>query len=270
MLESFIKIDGMVKRPYIAFLWAFILSIIAFFLTGVISYNIRINGTLLNLGGLISIILIILPSAYLATNLINNEELLEERLMVKKHKNKSLWKRHEKDMLIFLNFFFGATLAFAVSSFFLPHDFFQIQKTEIGRIIGVSSSITGRAVAGLSFSDIFFNNFGVLVLSFIFSFLFGAGLVFILTWNASLLGVRIAQLSGSIADIPSKSLPFLPHGIFEIASFVLAGLSGGIISFAILRERRKKTVFAKVLADSTLLFMLAVVCLAVGAFIEVL
>ena len=268
MLESFISLEQITKRPYLMFIWAFVLASIAFFLSTKVSFRFSLNGNLVNLSGLFSVIFILIPAAYFLTNLINREEEKEESYIRKKYK-KGIWERHEKDALVFLFFFFGLALSFAFWSFFLQGDFFQIQKIEINRIIGATGAITGSVTAGLSFIDILFNNMGVLGLSFIFSLLFGAGVAFILVWNSSLLGVRIAQLSGGIQDIPIKSLPFLPHGIFEITSFVLAGMAGGLISAAIIREHHKQGVFGKVLLDAGILLVVALLFVTVGAWIEV-
>ncbi len=269
MLESFITYEKVIKRPYIMFVWAFVLSSVAFFLSTRISFGFRVGQTSFNLNGIFSIIFIILPAAYFLTNLINREEAKEEEYIEKKYK-KGLWERHEKDLFVFLAFFFGVVFSFAIWSFFLPSDFFQVQKVEINRIIGISGQITGAATGGLSFANILLNNMNVLVLSFVFSLLFGAGVVFILVWNAGLLGIRIAQLAGGISDIPAKSLQFLPHGIFEIGAFVLAGLAGGLISAAILREHHKSGVFKNVLMDAGMVFALALVFVTIGAWIEVL
>ena len=268
MLESFISLEEITKRPYLMFVWSFVLASIAFFLSTKVSFRFSLNGNLVNLSGIFSVIFILIPAAYFLTNLINREEEREESYIKKKYR-KGIWERHEKDALVFVCFFFGLAIAFAFWSFFLQSDFFQIQKIEINRIIGVSGQITGRATGGLSFIDIWFNNLGVVGLSFVFSLLFGAGVAFILVWNASLLGVRIAQLSSGVHEIALKSLPFLPHGIFEITSFVLAGMSGGLISAAIIREHHKKGVFSKVLIDAGILFVLALVLVTVGAWIEV-
>ncbi len=268
MLESFISFDEITKKPYLMLIWSFVLASISFFLASKVSFKFSLAGNTVNLSGIFSVIFIILPAAYFLTNLINREEEREESYIKKKYR-RGIWDRHQKDALVFLCFFFGLTIAFAFWSFFLQADFFQIQKIEIGRIVGVSGAITGQVTAGLSFVDILFNNMGVLGLSFIFSLLFGAGVAFILVWNASLLGVRIAQLSGGIQDIPIKSLPFLPHGIFEITSFVLAGMSGGLISAAIIRQQHKQGVFGKVLIDAGILFAIALLFVTVGAWIEV-
>lgn len=269
MIESFVSIEQINKRPYIMFVWAFILSSIAFFLSTRVSFKFTIAAQTVNLSGIFSVIFIIIPAAFFLTTLINREEETEERYIEKKYR-KGIWQRHEEDVFIFLAFFFGVTFAFSFWSFFLPHDFFQVQKIEIGRIIGVNGAVTGYATGSLSFIDILFNNLGVVALSFIFSILFGAGVAFILVWNAGLLGVRIAELSAGLNDIPARSLPFLPHGILEITSFVLAGLSGGLLSAAIIREHHKRDIFKKVLFDAGLLLVLAIVFVTLGAFVETL
>ncbi len=267
MLESLISFDTITKRPYTIFVVSFILASLGFILGNAMPIKFALGGNLINLSGVFSIIFILLPTTYMFTRYIIREESFQEKYIAKKY-TKTSWKRYRLDAVVLIMFFFGSTFSFAFWSFFLPADFFQVQQAEIGKIISGPSSYA--TASGLGFREILLNNANVMFLGFIFSLLFGAGVVFVLLWNSSLLGVRIAQLSSSLLDIPSKSIQFLPHGIFEIAGFVLAGLAGGMISAAVVRGYHKKGAFEKILFDSVSLLMIAFVFIAIGAWIEVI
>lgn len=266
MIESLINFRDINKKPHLTFIWAFIISTIGIILSSHIAYSIRVGNTYMNLSGLFSVIFTIIPSVYFITYLLRTEEKLEEDYL-KKHMNKKIWERHERDLLFFLFYFLGVTFSFALWSFFLGEDFFVIQLSKIEEI---RTAITGSFYAK-SFSifyKILSNNLNVLFFSFLFSLIFGAGAVFIIVWNASVLGVYIGFLSRSIFDIPIVSLSFLPHGIPEILGYLCGGLSGGILSAAIIRNH-KWNVVSFILLDSLKILTLGVFFIIVAAFIEV-
>ncbi|HLD57261.1 MAG TPA: stage II sporulation protein M [archaeon] len=262
MLESIIGFKELTKRPYLMFIWTFVVASIAIILSTRVSVNV--GG--INLHGLFAVMFVILPSAYFLTRFIIREERLDEK-EIAKHYKRSIWKRYEKETLVLLAYFFGLVLSFALWSFVVQPGFFQIQNLEIARIIGGTGN---AAYDGFNFANIFLNNAYVFAFSFLFSFLFGAGAVFIIVWNASILGVRIAQLSPAVWDIPGQSLQFLPHGVFEIGGYILAAIAGGIISAAIIRKHHKRGVFKTILLDSAVIFIIGLILIVVGAGIEVL
>ena len=166
-----------------------------------------------------------------------------------------------------LYFFFGVVFAFAVWTMLLPSDYFQVQATKINQIRGIGQ-VAGLAVdKGVLFQSIFFNNLQVMLFAFVLSLVFGAGAVFILVWNASILGVYIGQISKQLWHIPLVSLNFLPHGIPEVAAYVAAALAGGLISTAVLR-RTKWEILRVVLVDALKILVLAIVLVTAGAGIE--
>ena len=269
MLESFVSFEGLHKKPYMAFIWTVLLTSVAIVLSIYVPFRISVGQTVVNLHGIFSVLFTIIPSVYFITVLFKQDEDMEED-EIEKHYAKGLWKRHSKDITIFLFFFAGIAVTYAVWSAVLPQDFFQVQLTKINEVRGGVGALTGNAVANnLSFNDVLFNNLGVMVFSFIFSILFGAGMVFILAWNASVLGVFIGKLSESIYHIPSVSLLFLPHGLPEIAGYVVSGIAGGIMSAAIVRGHHKHGVFRIVLLDSAALVGIAVLLILLGAWVEV-
>ena len=105
-------------------------------------------------------------------------------------------------------------------------------------------------------------------IAFIFSLIFGAGAVFIIAWNASVLGVYIGELSKHVWHIPIISLTFLPHGIPEIGGYIVAGLAGGILSAAILRKRNMEAI-RYITLDSVKLLLLGAALILIAAGIEV-
>ncbi|MFQ6120728.1 MAG: stage II sporulation protein M, partial [Methanosarcinales archaeon] len=124
-----------------------------------------------------------------------------------------------------------------------------------------------------AFSDTFFkivtNNIGVLILSFLFSFLFGAGAVFILAWNASILSAAIgmaAKSVGGLKGLPLAVMIFFPHGSLEILAYFIGGIAGGFVSVAI--TRRKSLGFWLVVKDSFKLMVVSILLLIIAGAIE--
>jgi uncharacterized membrane protein SpoIIM required for sporulation len=270
MLESILTFREVDKSPYLTFVWALLITTISVIFSTQLYYKVTISDVSFNLTGMFSVIFTIVPSAYFLTKVINKEEAMEEEVC-RKHYQKAFFKRHEKDLLMFLFFFLGVTVAFAIWSFILPDDFFQVQLVKIHDIRAmVSGQITGTIVKGSmpSFVAIVSNNLEVMAFAFIFSLLFGAGAVFIIVWNASILGTCIGELSKSIYEIPMVTLSFLPHGIPEVVGYLCAGLAGGLISAAILRCRSSE-ILEIILFDSLKIIIIGALFIVAAAGIEV-
>ena len=91
--------------------------------------------------------------------------------------------------------FLGITLACAIWYVVLPQNIVTgLFETQTSTIQAINSRVTG-AVTGPwpLFSKIFFNNVKVLIFCILFSFVYGAGAIFILTWNASVIGTAIGN-----------------------------------------------------------------------------
>jgi len=262
MLESLVSFEEIDRRPILMAVWSFVVCNIAVLISSQIP--LAVPGTN---PGFLSVLFTIIPSVYFLTSLIKREEEIEERL-IDHHYRARFWERHEKDILTLLFYFAGLTACFALWSFLLPQSeiFFQAQITEINRIQGIAG-ITGSLTKQETFMRIFYNNLQVMLFSFIFAFIFGAGAVFIITWNASVLGVYIGQLSSQIWHVPIVSLSFLPHGIPEIAGYVAAGLAGGLLSAAIIRKNSRR-VLKTITIDSMLVMILAIALILLGAAVE--
>ena len=194
---------------------------------------------------------------------------------------------HGKAVKIFLFLFLGFILAYTFWFLLLPigpaNNLFSLQINAITNI----NVPTGAVISSQSpFFHILLNNLRVLGISLLFSFIFGSGALFILTWNASVIGVAIAMaIKVGIAAGGSNSasyfaafsfgiIRFLTHGIPEVLSYFIAGLAGAIISFTLLDYRigKRKSIkkATNSLRNSSLLLVLSIGLLIVATVIEIL
>ena len=259
MLESLVNFKEITENPHLIAVWSFAVCTIGILISSQLPFAIPGTGS-----GFLAVIFTIIPSVYFLTTLIKREERMEETLAAK-HAEGRLWERHELDIIILFFFFVGMTAAFALWSFLLPQGFFQAQITKVNEIQGMG--VTGNVVNTDTFMRVLLNNLQVMMFSFLFSFIFGCGAIFIIVWNASVLGVYIGQLSKALWHIPIVSLSFLPHGIPEIVGYLLAGLAGGLLSAAILRKNPSH-VLEVIAWDSVKILLLGAAFIVLGAGIE--
>ena len=199
---------------------------------------------------------------------------------------KRLLKEHSKALLYFMFLFLGFVVAFsfwyiAVSggnqnfkaqietycSINKPSNYqecvAQFYGGEISKTTGFSSA-TDRVV------NIFANNIYVLIFTLVFSLIFGAGAIFILAWNASVISSAIGIFSKSdLANLPMGLARYMIHGIPEIGAYFGGALAGGIVSAAVIRHDFRSEKFWVVLQDALNLIILAVVILFIASLIEV-
>lgn len=270
MLESLFSFEALDKRPYLIIIWSIIIGSVAIILSLPLPYYriFGLAGNIVDIRGLLAIIFTIVPASYFMTNFIKREEEDQEEMIIKKYQS-GIWERHGKHIFIFLLYFFSLTLTFSLWNFFLPDTFFQIQKLELVRIGSENAAIlSGNLTAEANFFMFLFNNLRLTMFSFVVGLLFGAGAIFILTWNSSLLSTKIAIKAKILTGIPLATSSFISHGVFEIGGYVLAGLAGSIISAAILRSHHKRGVMRRIILDSVYILALAVIFIFLGAWIE--
>ncbi len=84
---------------------------------------------------------------------------------------------------------------------------------------------------------IFSNNVYVLIFTLVFSLIFGAGAIFVLAWNASVIAAAVGIFSkSSLANLPLGVMRYMIHGLPEMAAYFIAAMAGGIISVAVIRH----------------------------------
>lgn len=132
------------------------------------------------------------------------------------------------------------------------------------------SKTTAFLTAKEKIVNIFANNIYVLIFTLVFSLIFGAGSIFILAWNASVISAAIGIFSkSSLANLPLGLARYMIHGIPEIAAYFIGALAGGIVSIAFIKHDIRSDKFWIILQDSLNLIILSVVVLFVAALIEV-
>jgi len=135
---------------------------------------------------------------------------------------------------------------------------------------GVKAGATGFATSTNLLLGIFTNNLYVLIFTVIFSVIFGAGGIFIIAWNATVISAAVVIFSKSnLINLPISISRYLIHGIPEIGAYFIGTLAGGIIGISIIKKEYRTDKFWNILHDSLLLIIIAIVILIFSALIEV-
>ncbi len=201
---------------------------------------------------------------------------MEEQKDLEIKKESKLLKEHWRALSFFTFLFLGITLAFSFWFIVLPtpisEQTFAIQSDTIANI---NNGVTSNATQFGYFTRIVMNNIKVLIFAILFSFLYGAGSIFILTWNGSVIAAAIGKFfqvgaasSGLAYMAPMALARYLIHGIPEILSYFVAGLAGGIISVAIINHDFASEKFQRILVDSTDLLLIAFGLILFAGFLE--
>ncbi|MFH1750665.1 MAG: stage II sporulation protein M [Candidatus Micrarchaeota archaeon] len=225
---------------------------------------------------------------------LEEEELEHETVMGSK-----TIRRHVSVVLVLLAFFIGITLGFTFWHLFLEQTdpvkaakFFDPQLSELKRIQSLGSQFSGQFLEadlspvignaigpGSVMNFIFFQNLRVLVLVILGSLVYGAGSVFIIIWNASIIGVFLSTIASKyvfneapqFSLIPGLSygiLGLIPHGTFEAIAYLTGALAGGILSSALTRKVWGTPEFRPIFIDVLKLIGVSVLLVFIGAVVE--
>ncbi len=275
VIESLVNPAKAEGRPWEMFFLGFLYASIAVFLSLWIFHDYA---------SLVMVFLTVFASIPVVYMLI----AIEERKDASAKSEKSLLKEHSKALAVLIFLFLGYTVAFSLWFVVLPEstvtNMFNVQLETI-RSINAGAVTTFSAGTGFVM-QIFSNNIKVMIFTIMFAFLFGAGGIFILTWNASVIaaaiGTFIRSNVASYADAAGLGkltgyfhigsiglMRYMIHGIPEILAYFAAGLAGGIISVAVIRHDFGSKNFNKILFVSLDLLVIAILVLFIAALIEV-
>jgi len=198
----------------------------------------------------------------------------------------SLLLAHRGAMLFLLFLFVGAAIAYATWYIVLPADVSSsVFSAQTETIITLNQRVTGSATQLDVLAKVFLNNVKVMIFCIIFSFIYGSGAIFILMWNASVIGAAVGNffrvklaavmgamgLTGASAYMYVLSLSILRyaiHGVPEILAYIIAGLAGGIISIATIRHEYGTRDFERIILDASDLILISLAMLMVAAVLE--
>lgn len=280
MLEMLINPAKAERRPWEMFFVGIFYASMALFL---VKWIFSSDPVLSRYSGLLIVVFTVMfsmPFVYFTIK-------LEERKVSEIRGAFALLKEHRHAIMVFLWLFIGFLVALSFWYIVLPSsaDSFRAQietYCTINRgadfnncikeygLRDQNAVIVGNVVSSQRFLQIFTNNMYVLLFTLVFSLLMGAGVIFILAWNASVIAAAIGIFTKShLSNYGYGLCRYLPHGIPEIASYFVVALAGGLISVAAIKHEWSTDRFWEILQDSLNLIILAVVIVFLSALFEV-
>jgi uncharacterized membrane protein SpoIIM required for sporulation len=219
--------------------------------------------------------------------LVYNTMKAEEKKDLVISDERKLLKEHGKVLVYLMLLFAGFVVSFVFWYTVLPSKIVQSTfHVQTVTIQSINVKILGSAIKTRTFMSILMNNLKVLIFCILFSFLYGAGAIFVLTWNASVIAAAIgnfirtnlsiyatklgfAKMASYLHIITVGLLKYSLHGAPEIAAYFVAGLAGGIISVAVINESFGTKNFTRIVLDSADLIVIAIMLLVIAGIIEV-
>ena len=205
----------------------------------------------------------------------------------KQYEGFKLMKEHGKALHAFIWLFLGFIIAFAFIYLALGStDNYRAQietycsinspsnyESCIRNYGVITGQVTGEVVSGREmqiFLSIFTNNLYVLIFAIIFSVIFGAGGIFILAWNASVISAAMVIFAkNDIYSLPMSLARYMIHGVPEIGAYFIGTLAGGIIGVSIIRREYQTERFWDILHSVLLLIIIGIFTLLIAGLIEV-
>jgi uncharacterized membrane protein SpoIIM required for sporulation len=198
----------------------------------------------------------------------------------------SVWEFHKSALYAFMWLFLGFIVAFSFWNITLEDsNLFNAQIETYcainspGDVEGCilknsperQSQITGDFVSkGARFLSIISNNIYVMIFTLLFSLVFGAGAMFILAWNASVIAAAIGIFTGySVEEVPLGILRYMIHGVPEIAAYFVTAIAGGVLGIGAIRNGIMNRTFLRLLENVMVLLFIGIIFLVLGAAVEV-
>lgn len=196
-----------------------------------------------------------------------------------------VWRIHKDAIYAFIWLFLGFIIAFSFWYILLQNTTLFNAQIETYCMINNPGNIeecvaqydfsnqfdaTGSATGGTRFLSIIQNNVYVMIFTLIFSLIFGAGAIFVLAWNASVISAAIGIFTKyQITQIPLGIVRYMIHGFPEIAAYFITALAGGIFGVGIIRNGIKSQKSLRVIENVVILLFIAIIILIIAALIEV-
>ena len=277
MLESIVNPKSAERGPFKMFFVGLLYASLSLLL---VHWFFSSDPTLSQASGMIVVVFCVMFTLPYMYFMIKQEE--EEDEMVEGFF--SVWRVHSDALYGFMWLFLGFIIAFSFWHMVLQDPKllnFQLETyCQINSPGSVSdcvekysftdSVITGNSVNEQRFLAILENNVYVMIFTLIFSLVFGAGAIFILVWNASVIAAAIGIFTKyDIVQIPLGVGRYMIHGFPEIAAYFITALAGGIFGVGVIRNGVRNKTFLRVVENSVILLFIAIIILVVAAAIEV-
>lgn len=278
MLEAIINPKEAEKGPWKMFFIGLIYASLSLIL---VNYFFKSDAVLSRYSGMIVVTFCVMFSLPFMFYTIRREEKQDEE----SEGLFGIWKVHSDAIFSFMWLFLGFIVAF--SFWYIVLDNYTLFNAQVETYCLINNpqdidtcinsyesvsriSVTGGATNSLRFLSILENNVYVMIFTLIFSLIFGAGAIFVLAWNASVISAAIGIFTKyQISDIPVGIARYMLHGFPEIAAYFITALAGGIFGVGILRNGFVNRRFVRVLQNTILLLFVAILVLILAALLEV-
>lgn len=278
MLEMIIKPKTAEQGPWKMFFVGLIYASLSLLL---VHWFFSGDPTLSKYSGMIVVTFCVMFSLPFIYYTIKREEIEDEKV----EGFFSVWKIHSDAIYAFMWLFLGFVIAFAFWNIALGNpNLFNAQietycqinspgniESCVAEYTGIENvSITGAVTKTDRLIGILTNNIYVMIFTLIFSLIFGAGAIFVLAWNASVIAAAIGIFTkNNVAGIPIGITRYMIHGFPEIAAYFITALAGGIFGVGAIRNGFKNKRFIRVLENSVVLLFIALLILILAAVVEV-
>ncbi len=279
MLESLINPKRMDKGPLKMFFVGILYASLSLLL---VHFFFSKDPTLSQFSGMIVVTFCVMFSLPFMYFLFKQEEAQDEQV----EGLFSIWRVHKDAIYAFIWLFLGFIVAFAFWFIVLQNSALFNAQIETYCMInspgnietcisqyqftGKAIDITANATNTGRFLSILENNVYVMIFTLVFSLIFGAGAIFILAWNATVIAAAISIFAQhKIIEIPLGIARYMIHGFPEIAAYFITALAGGIFGVGVLKNNLKSRTFLRVLENTVILLFIAILILIVAATIEV-
>jgi len=276
MLESMINPKRLEKGPWKMFFVGIVYASLSLLL---VKWFFSADAVLQNYSGMIVVTFCVMFSLPFMFYLIKKEEVEDEEVAG----FFSVWKVHSDAVFALMLLFLGFVVAFSFWYIILgDQNLFNAQietycminspgniENCVGQSLGELSP-TGATVNQARFLSIISNNIYVMIFTLVFSLIFGAGAIFILSWNASVISTAIGVFSKyQLSDIPLGVARYMIHGFPEIAAYFMMALAGGIFGVGVIRNGFMSLKFFRVLENVVILLFISIIFLILAGLIEV-
>jgi len=267
MVLEFI-VEKELKKPVNLLLTGILLSCIAI----VISLSLFVRTP-----SLVLVAFMTLPAIYIFTKLFEKESTAE----LKAKTTLELIKKNKDVIEMYTILFIGMSIGIALWYAFMPRETLSVLFSEQLYNLNQLGVSTGFYTSSSIFNVIVENNAKLVLLSAALSFIFGAGALYILSWNASVVGsavgtliygIRTAESNSAIGLLKGLGLGaafYILHLIPEVIAYFNAAIAGAIISVAIMRYQPLTKHSNKLIFAGLFLIALSLILIVFAAMLEV-
>ena len=272
VLEELFDQSWIRHRPYIALFFGFSFTFAAFLFTYLLFRR------MMSVAMVFMITLLLVPTLMM---LVRMEENVE-----KKYGLRHFFRNHKDIFEVYLFSFIGVFLAFVVLGLVaygnpsVYNEIFDFQTRFLEYQQGVDSGVVQSFVQGKTeptashILGLFTHDLVVLMICFVLSFFYGASAIFLIILNGSVFASFIVIVIRTLAQNMMQGVQafffFLIHLLPEISGFLIAAIAGGVVSKALIHEKKGSKASRNVFKDATMLMLIAIGLVLLGSVLEVM